>query len=318
MYRSIVELDALSDPDWAGSKYNNRRLGIVLCRNKLLRLILLIICRIEIRRLRRELGRTGIYHLEDRMLILRNFLSGDPLNRLIRISQHLRLVVQFLRQRFLLHLFFEMYQMQKLIEEPLINHRDLMNLLYAHASFQSLKDNKQPFIVTLVNPLKNLLIRLILKAQHVQRIQRDLRAADRLHQSLFKTDTDSHDLARRLHLRPQGSLRIDKLIKRPLGQLNNRIVDRRLKAGIRRARHRILDLIQCISNSDFRRHFRNRIPCRFRRQRRRTGYTRIHLDDRILHAFRMQRELYITAALYAQGLYDIDRSRSQHLIFLIR
>ena len=70
----IVELDALTDADRAGTEDDDARLLRALI-EELLRFVLIVIGCVEVRRFRREFRRAGVDHLVDRVTVHRHFLA---------------------------------------------------------------------------------------------------------------------------------------------------------------------------------------------------------------------------------------------------
>ena len=101
MHGGIVELDALSDADGTGPDdddtlflaLGNERLGFVI----------FVIGRIEIRRLRRKFGGTGIDHFEYGLLMIRHLLPRELFNVLVEIAVMLALFIEFSRKDALLN-----------------------------------------------------------------------------------------------------------------------------------------------------------------------------------------------------------------------
>ena len=75
MYGSVVELNTLADSNRARTEYDNRLFITILFLNKLLRLVFLIECGIEIRSLGVKLGGAGINHFINGKHGLADFLA---------------------------------------------------------------------------------------------------------------------------------------------------------------------------------------------------------------------------------------------------
>ena len=130
--------------------------------------------------------------------------------------------------------------------------------------------------------------------------------ADRFHKRPFKTGAYAHNFPRSLHLRCQRSFGRNKFIERQPGDFYHAIVQRWFKACICLARNSVFNLIQSISQSDLRRHFRDGISCRLAGQRGRTAHPGINLYDAIFKAFRVQGELHITSPRDLQLVNNIQ------------
>ena len=169
-----------------------------------------------------------------------------------------------------------------------------------------------------VNVLQPLGERAGIERRGVQRVERYLGAANRLHKRRFKARRDRHDLARRLHLRAESAGGADKLIKRPLGELDDNIVKSRLKAGAGLAGDVVLYLVKGIAESDFRGDLRDGIAGRLGREGGGAGDAGVDLDDRVLKAVGVQRELAVAAADDVERGDDVQRGGAEHLVLLIR
>ena len=144
-----------------------------------------------------------------------------------------------------------------------------------------------------------------------------LKGTDGFHERSLEIITDTHDLPGRLHLRGQRSLGADELIERKSRQLDDHIVQHRLEAGISLLCDGVLDLIQCVSKSDLRRHLGNGVACRLGSQSGRTAHTRIDFNDTVFKCLRVQGVLHVTSACDVQLTDDIQRGGTKHLVLLV-
>ena len=152
----------------------------------------------------------------------------------------------------------------------------------------------------------------------VQRVEVDLGAAYGLEQRAFKIRADGHDLARGLHLRAEAAGRADELVKRPLGELHDDVVERRLKAGAGLAGDVILNFIERVAEGDLRRDLCDRVAGRLRGERGRARHAGIDLDDGVVKAVGIERELAVAAADDVERGDDVQRRAAQHLKLLVR
>ena len=79
----------------------------------------------------------------------------------------------------------------------------------------------------------------------------------------------------------------------------------------------ILNFIQCVANGNFGCHFGNGITGSLGSKRRRTAYTRVNFDYIITVGIRVERKLYVAGAAYAEFAYNVDRSLTKHLYFMV-
>ena len=190
-----------------------------------------------------------------------------------------------------------------------------MDLVDGHAAAQRLKDGEQAVIVAVGEPVAH---RAVGQRGGVQRVEVDLGAAHGLEQRALKIRADGHDLARGLHLCTEAAGRADELVKRPLGELHDDVVERRLKAGAGLAGDVVLDLIERVAEGDLRRDLCDRVAGRLRRERRRARHAGVDLDDGVLKAVGIERELAVAAADDVERGDDVQRRAAQHLKLLVR
>ena len=276
-------------------------------------------------RLCRELCRTGIYHLIGcynavgiaHFLNLILSLSGQTRDHVVRelnafcLSQ--KLYGKFLLGKALLHL----HKNRNLIDEPVVNHGNLMNFLIGNTTAQRFRDHPNSTVIYHMKLLHQLCLRQFGKIVGLQTIHMLLQRTDCLHQRTLKVVTDTHNLSGSLHLCAQGSLGCQELVKRQSRNLYHTVVQHRLKAGIGLLRNGILNLVQCVAQRNLRRHLGNRVTGGLGSQRGRTGYTRIYLDNTVFKGFRMQRILYVTSSGNIQLIDDVQSRASKHLILLV-
>ena len=152
---------------------------------------------------------------------------------------------------------------------------------------------------------------------HIERAERYLRAPHRLHDCHFKARAYCHYFAGSLHSRAEISLGIEEFIEGPLGKLNYDVVERRLEAGKRLARDVVSDFVEGVAERNLCGNLCYGVARSLGSERRRTRNTGINLYYRILERVGMKRKLTVTAALYSEFGYDVERCRSEHLIFLV-
>ena len=245
------------------------------------------------------------------------FLAGNPFNGAIQITVLLCQQIKIFCQRFFCHFPLQFNQIHQLIQEPAVNHGQLVKFFNGFATLHCLVQLECTLIIYDMEPLHDLIQRHLLVLFHVHGIHAKLSRTNCLHDGFFKSRTNCHNFTGCLHLCAKGALCIDKLIKRPLRILDNNIVQCRLKACVGLTSYLINDLIQRITNGNSRCNLCNRITSCLGSQCGRTRYTGIYLNDSIFHAGRMQGKLAVASTLYLQLRNDIDGSSTEHLIFPI-
>ncbi len=281
MHRGIVKLNALADTNGAGAQNHNRRLGIGALRQKFRRLVFLIVGRVKIGSFRRKFRRAGVHHLVNSPRRLSHRLAGKLSNHLVGEAHPLG------RQIFLLVVTaaqagLHSGNFSQLMQKPQVNFSNIVNLFQINAALNRLINDEKPLIRALVQSLTNFLVAHLQLAVSVQIAQANFRPTHRFHQGLLKVQANSHHLAGGFHLSAQIALGVNKLIKRPLGELHHHIINGRLKGRGRFARHRVFNLIQSVANGNFGGHLSNRIARGLGGQGRGAGNTRIYLNHGIL------------------------------------
>ena len=222
------------------------------------------------------------------------------------------------RERLLRELTLNIGDMLQLMDEPLVHLCDARDIVHGQlAAAQHLRHDKDPLIVDEGKLFFQAFIIPVGKTFQIETVHADLEGTSRLEDSPLKTAVNGHDLARRLHLRAERMVRIDELIERPARELHHAVVNGRLKARLRLLRYRVDDLIQRIADGDLRRHLGNRVARCLRRECRGTADARVHLDDVVLIALRIERVLCVAAALNAELADDPQTGTAQHLILVV-
>ena len=141
-----------------------------------------------------------------------------------------------------------------------------------------------------------------------------LQAPERLVERGAERPVDRHDLAGRLHLRPEPPVGCRELVEREARQLDHHVVERRLERRHGRPGHHVWDVGERAPGRDLCRNPRDRIAGRLGRERARPRHPGIHLDHRVLGRIGRERELDVTAALDAQRPDDRECRAAQPLV----
>ena len=251
----IVKLDALADADRPGAEHHDD--GLAAAREGA-RLAARVRAGVEIRGLRVELGGAGIDHLVARAEGGQRLAARQAAQRRVRIAEVLAALVAFRRQA-ALDARLVVHEVLQPGQKPAVDAGDVVNLVDGHAAAQRLKDGEQAVIVAVGEPVAH---RAVRQGFGVQCVEMDLGAAHGLAQRALKVRADGHDLAGGLHLRAETAGRADKLVKRPLGELHDDVVQRGLEAGAGLAGDVVLDLIERVAEGDLRRDLRDRVAGR--------------------------------------------------------
>ena len=146
----------------------------------------------------------------------------------------------------------------------------------------------------------------------------NLERAERFLERLFKCATDRHGLAHGLHSRSQCRVSADEFFESETRDLGDDVVDSRLKAGWSFASDVVLKFIEAVTDSELSCDFSDRETSCFRRKRRATRDTRIHLDHDHTAVRWINRELDIrTTSLHTNFADTCERSVAHQLVFFI-
>ena len=206
-----------------------------------------------------------------------------------------------------------------LMDEPLVNLRDLMDLVNARdAAAQGFGNHEDAFIVDARKVLLDAGIIPLIHLFHMQAVHADLQRAGGLEDCSLEMAVNAHDLARSLHLRTERTVSIDKLVERPAREFDDTVIKCRLEAGFRLLGNCVGDLIERIADGNLGRNLGNRIAGSLGSQCRRTADTRVDLNDIVAVAVRIQCILRIAAALDAKLADNAQAGAAEHLIFMVR
>ena len=221
------------------------------------------------------------------------------------------------RTRIRFHLTLEINDLLDLVEEEHVDARDVADTGVVNAQPHQLRDRIDTVIGTFLDVLEKIIDTHMLgvELRHVDVVLAVLERADRFQKALFKSSADTHDLTGRLHLCREFIHRRRELIERESRHLRNNIVERRFEAGRSIGK---LDLVQIHADRDLRRDTGDRVTAGLRSQCGRSRYTGIDLDDIVLKGVRVERELAVTSAFNTERTDDLQRTVTEHVIFLIR
>ena len=327
--RAVVELDALTDADGAGTEDEDflflglallGGLGLLL-RDELGGFVVAVVGGVEVRGVGRELSGTGIDHFEAGTVVLHGELVhlGQTLDGLILEAVLLGFLILGHAQNALAlgQTLFEVCQMLHLVEEPPVDLGDAVNGLVVDAALEGLIDAEDALGILHMHVVHDLVVAQLLEGLVGQGVHAQLNGRDGLHHSSLEAVADAHDLAGGHHLGTQRLVGVDELIKGPLRVLDHDVVQRRLEAGAGLAGDVVGDLIQRIADGDFGRHLGDGVAGGLGSQSGRAGHTGVDLDDRVVKAVGFQSELAVAAALDAQLGDNVQRSGAEHLVLVV-
>ena len=195
--RAVVELDALADPDGAGAQDHDHGLSAA---REAAGFAERIAGRVEIGCLGVELGRTGVHHLVREGGFRRKRRSGETAQGGVGIAQSLGKGVILAAQRPARNTQLKGGETFQLPKEEEVDLRKRMNLFRRYSLLQGFENRKEPVVILIQQPRME---RTRIRGWKVQTVQRDFRAAHRLHQGHLEAWRDGHHLTRGFHLGPQ-------------------------------------------------------------------------------------------------------------------
>ena len=124
--------------------------------------------------------------------------------------------------------------------------------------------------------------------------------------------------AHRLHRGGQSSVGTGELLESEPRSLDDDVVERRLEASRGFLGDVVDDLVERVADGKLGRHLRDRVTGRLRRQSRRAGDTRVHLDDDQAAVLRVHRELDVAAAgVDAHLTQNVDGKVAHRLVLAV-
>jgi len=224
---AIVELDALADAVRAAAEHHD------LPAVGGLGLALLVVRRIHVRGLGRELGSAGVDALVDRahalgvslcthlFLARAQQLGQTPIGKSLGLDKaHLQR--RQLGQRTALQRLFGRDDLLDLRQEPRVDGGLVEDFLRAHADAKCVGHVQQPLRAGLADLLNDL---FSISAALAQAVDAGLEAAQRLLQALLESAADRHHLAHRFHLRRQARISGRKFLECEARDLGDHVVD---------------------------------------------------------------------------------------------
>ena len=319
MYGAVVEFYALTDTDRTGAEYNyslsvayfNLILGFVAG-------IVVRGCSFKFRSagINHFVGRqnaVSLTHIADFKLSLAYAFTDNSIGK----AHSLSLTQQARSQLVSFQSFFHFNDVLDFGKEPQVNLSDIVNLFKSNTAADSLSNNEAALVINAFDAVMNFFIAQSLQLRHFQMIEADFQAANCFQHRSFKTALNCHNLTGSLHLSAQGAVSGYEFIERPTREFQYDIVNGRLEASLSLFGNSVFDFVQVVADSNFAGNLSNRITGSFGSQCGRTAYTRVNFDYIIVFGVRVESQLYVTAANYAQLTHDIDRSLTQQLYFFI-
>jgi len=316
VYGRIVELDALTDADRTGTEHHDLLLVAHL------RLVLVLVGRVEIRHVGTELAGAGVDHLVDREdavllaqqvhVVLRD--APQLADELIAETHALGFAQHFDIHRSGLDDALEFDDILELFEEEHVDFRAVVDQHQIDAAADQLRDGIQPVVGRLGDVFQQPVVRPVFELLVVDMADAGFERTHRLQQALLHRAADRHHLARGFHLRTELVRRVAELVEREAGDFSHNVVERRLEAGGRIGQH---DLVEGEAHGHLGRNARDRITAGLRCEGRGARHAGIHLDQVVFERQGVECELHVAAAFDLQLADDLQGAVAQHLELLI-
>ena len=163
-----------------------------------------------------------------------------------------------------------------------------------------------------------------------ERAAAGLEGPDGLLERGLEASVDGHDLARRLHLRPDGAVAGAEFVEGPAGYLHDAVVEGGLERGLGLLSDLVWYLVEASANGDLGGDSRDGVAGRLGGEGGRTADARVDFNHDVLHRFGRaarqdvaddgvggETELDIAAALDAERPDDPRTGGAEHLVFLV-
>ncbi len=320
VHAGVVELDALADAVRAGAEDDHRGLG---ARGDL---VLLVVGRVEVRGLGRELGRAGVDGLEDRAdaqrvpdladhvgaqaADLADLVVGEAVP--LGVAQQLGGELGGLGQ-----LAGDLVEQEELVDEPRVDLGELEHLVRGGPGPDGLHHGVDP-AVGRHDRLGQQLGLVAHRADPGELGALLLQRAQRLLQRLGEVAAHGHRLAHRLHGGGEGGVGARELLEREPGHLDHDVVEGRLEGGRGLLGDVVGDLVEGVADGQLGGDLGDREAGRLGGQRRGAGHPRVHLDDDDPAVVGVDGELDVAAAGVDADLADHgDADVAQDLVLAV-
>ena len=196
------------------------------------------------------------------------------------------------------------------LQKPAVDARQLVNFIDADAVTNCLRHGKNPqrggvaqFIAQIIE----------MECAGIEATHADVEHPHRFLDDLRKRTANRHHLADTLHFSADAGGRAVEFAEIPARKLANYIVHRRFKESRGAARDAIRNLGERVAQRQLGGDVSERVAGRLARQRTRPRKPGVNLDDAIIHAIGVKRELDVALADDAEVANGANRDRTQQL-----
>ncbi|GFF30855.1 LOW QUALITY PROTEIN: hypothetical protein IFM46972_03049 [Aspergillus udagawae] len=239
-----------------------------------------------------------------------DLLVGET--KLLGLQHHLLLDAK--QAADLLELVVAINNVLELVEEPLVDLGQLVNLVNRVVLVKHSLTNGQPAAVSGI--LQNII--QVLKLVTLEPDEARIDLANSLLERLLKGTTDGHDLTDRLHGTANVALDVLELAQIPAGNLGDDVIQTRLEVGGSGLGDGVGKLRESVAQTDLRSSVGKRVTSSLGGQSRRTRETGIDLNDTVVKSIRLQSVLHVTFSNDTQVADDLDGSRTEHVVLFVR
>ena len=209
--------------------------------------------------------------------------------------------------------------LEHLRQEPGVDKAELVDLIDAPAATQRLTDLVQALAGGHGDGVLQLVVVQVARARRTQRVMLGFQRAQGLVERFGKIAANRHNLAHRAHLGVEFVFAMGEFLEGEFGYFGYHVVQGRLEGGWDKpAGDLVGKFVQAIADGELGSDARDGKAGGFRRQRRGARHPRVHLDDYLPSALRVDGELDVGAAgLDADGAQDGERRIAHHLVFFV-
>ena len=230
------------------------------------------------------------------------------------------IVAQAIQTQFC-HLLFQLYQLFNLYQEPAVDIGQSKDIFHGHTHTEGISDVPDTFSTCIFQFTADNGQRFRILWIHfwIEAICAHFQATQCFLHGFLQSATNRHYFTNRFHLCGQTVVSTGKFLEVKARNFGDNIVNGWFERCRRQATGDIVgQFIQGKAHSQFRGNFCNREASGFRCQRRRTGYTWVHLDNNQTTVFRVNRKLYVgTTGFHADFTQYRQRGVTHDLIFFI-
>ena len=199
-------------------------------------------------------------------------------------------------------------------EEPTINLGDVVQLIDRISLFECESNSCQTLVGRV--PQFGFHIGYVYRVRH-KSMQTLTYHSHTFLNGLLERTTDSHHFTHRFHRRANQFRHTVELTEVPTRNLTYHIIECRFEEGRSTSSHRVLNLIEPITQSQLSSNKGKWITCSLRCKRRRTAQTCIHLNDPVVVAIGIERILHITFAYNAHTAHNSNGQFTQFVVFMV-